>query len=100
MTERRGTLRLLLVDDHPVMRAGVRALLTAEADFSIVGEADDGVPAVTLARDLRPDVVIMDVSLPELGGAEATKQILAAAPETRLLVLSAHEETPVARLLF
>lgn len=99
MPERRD-LRLLLVDDHPVMRAGVRALLTAEPDLKIVGEADDGAPAVKLVLDLRPDVVIMDISLPELGGAEATKQILAAVPETRVLVLSAHEETAVVRLLF
>lgn len=100
MPERRGPVRLLLVDDHPVMRAGVRALLTAQADIKVVGEADDGAPAIQLVQELRPEVVIMDISLPGLGGAEATKQILTAVPETRVLVLSAHEEVAVARLLF
>lgn len=92
-------VRLLLVDDHPLLRAGVKALLEAQADLTVVGEADDGLTAVRLARELEPDVVVMDLSLPELGGAEATKQILADTPTLRVLVLSAHEELGSARTL-
>lgn len=92
-------VRLMLVDDHPLLRAGVKGLLEAEADLTVVGEAENGVAAVSLARELQPDVIVMDVSLPELGGAEATKQILAEAPGLRILVLSAHEELGFARAL-
>jgi DNA-binding NarL/FixJ family response regulator len=90
---------LLLVDDHPVMRAGIKSLLTAEHDFFVAAEADTGVKAVELARELSVDVIIMDVSLPQLGGCEATKQILEHDPRQRVLVLSAHEEVAFARLL-
>lgn len=92
-------VRLLLVDDHPVMRAGVRTLLMAESDLEVVAEASNGVQAVELARKLEPDLVLMDVSLPELGGAEATKQIITHVPRARVLVLSAHEEAAFAKLL-
>jgi DNA-binding NarL/FixJ family response regulator len=92
-------IRLLLVDDHPLVRNGLKGLLEAELDLAVVGDAADGLAAVRLARELRPDVVLMDVSLPELGGAEATKQILAEAPGLRVLVLSAHEELSFARSL-
>jgi DNA-binding NarL/FixJ family response regulator len=92
-------IRLLLVDDHPVMRAGLRLLLGLEKELLVVGEASNGVQAIRLAREMRPAVVIMDVSLPELGGAEATKQITSEFPETRVLILSAHEEASFARLL-
>src|SRR6188472_1731082 len=85
-------VRIILVDDHPVMRAGVSTLLGAEEDLEMVAEADDGFSAVRLARELQPDLIIMDVSLPQLGGPEATKQILAAQPTQRILALSAHEE--------
>lgn len=91
--------RLLLVDDHPVMRAGIKTLLAAESDFSVVAEADTGLKAIELARDIPVDVIIMDVSLPQLGGGDATKQILEANPAQRVLVLSAHEEVAFARLL-
>jgi DNA-binding NarL/FixJ family response regulator len=89
----------LLVDDHPLLRAGEKVLLEAEPDLTVVGEADDGVTAVKLARELQPDVIVMDVSLPELGGADATRQILAETPTLRVLVLSAHEEVSFARSL-
>jgi DNA-binding NarL/FixJ family response regulator len=92
-------VRTLLVDDHPVMRAGVRTLLEVEHDVQVVAEADNGLSAVRLAEELRPDVVIMDVSLPQLGGAEATKRILGLIPTSRVLALSAHEEMAFARML-
>jgi DNA-binding NarL/FixJ family response regulator len=81
------------------MRAGLRLLLGLEKELLVVGEASNGVQAIRLAREMRPAVVIMDVSLPELGGAEATKQITSEFPETRVLILSAHEEASFARLL-
>jgi DNA-binding NarL/FixJ family response regulator len=92
-------VRIILVDDHPVMRAGVSTLLGAEEDLEMVAEADNGFTGVRLARELQPDLIIMDVSLPQLGGPEATKQILAAQPTQRILALSAHEEPAFARLL-
>jgi len=92
-------VRVLLVDDHPVMRAGVKTLLSVESDFEVVAEAGDGLTAVSLARTILPDVVVMDVSLPQLGGTEATKRILAADPSLRVLALSAHEEAAFARVL-
>jgi DNA-binding NarL/FixJ family response regulator len=92
-------IRVLLVDDHPVMRSGVKTLLSAESDFDVVAEAGDGLTAVSLARSVLPDVVVMDVSLPHLGGTEATKRILAADPALRVLALSAHEEAAFARVL-
>jgi len=90
---------ILLVDDHPVMRARVKTLLSAEGDLEVVAEAGDGLTAVNMARTLLPDVVVMDVSLPHLGGAEATKLILASDPTLRVLALTAHEEVAFARLL-
>ena len=92
-------IQILLVDDHPVLRAGIKALLSNEADLEVVGEAGDGRTAVEMAGKLAPDVVLMDVSLPELGGAEATKQILALGPQLKILALSAHEEPALARML-
>jgi DNA-binding NarL/FixJ family response regulator len=93
------SIQVMLVDDHPVLRAGVKSLLNAESDVEVVGEADDGPSAVELALELTPDVVVMDVSLPGLSGAEATKQILANQPKLKVLALSAHEEAALARAL-
>ncbi len=93
------TIRVILVEDHPVLRAGVASLLSAEGDLEMVGEAENGVAGVRLAEELQPDVVIMDVSLPELGGADATKQIKAARPTQQILALSAHEDAAFARML-
>lgn len=92
-------IQILLVDDHPVLRSGVRTLLDSEHDLQVVAEAGDGGTAVRLALEIAPHVVIMDISLPQLGGTEATKQILAARPDLRILVLSAHEEIAFARML-
>jgi DNA-binding NarL/FixJ family response regulator len=92
-------LRVMLVDDHPILRAGLKALLDAEQDISVVAEAGDGVSALQQAREHPLHVVVMDVSMPELGGAEATRQLLQESPELRVLALSAHEEPSFARSL-
>ena len=92
-------LRLLLVDDHPVLRAGLKVLLSAEADLKVVAEADTGSAAVELAQKLRPDLIVMDVSLPGLNGTEATREIKAQHPELPVLALSVHEEVPFVRML-
>ena len=92
-------IRVLLVDDHPVMRAGVKTLLTAEQDVMVVAEADDGFEALRLAQDLTTGVVIMDVSMPKLGGVETTKQLMQMSPSLKVLALSALEEPSFARLM-
>src|SRR5258706_9241580 len=88
-----------MVGGLPLLRDGVKTLLGAEADLEVIGEADTGLGAVQLAQELLPDVIVIDVSLPDVGGAEATKQILAAQPTIRVLALSAHEEAAFARML-
>ena len=85
-------ISVMLVDDHTLIRQGVRVLLEAEADIVVVGEAEDGRHAVAMALDLHPDVVMMDIAMPLLNGIEATRQIIAALPKTRVLVLSAHSD--------
>lgn len=91
------TFRVVLVDDHPLMREGVKTLLGSEPDIDVVAEADSGEAAIKAARESNPDVILMDVSLPEMGGAEATKQILSEQPSLRVLALSAHEDVAFAR---
>jgi DNA-binding NarL/FixJ family response regulator len=85
-------IRVLLVDDHTLIRQGVRVLLEAEDEIVVVGEAEDGRQAVEMTLRLRPHVVVMDIAMPLLNGIEATRQILAALPTTRVLVLSAHSD--------
>ncbi len=85
-------VRVLLADDHRLMRAGLRGLLVAEEGFDVVGEAGDGREAVALARDLVPDVVVMDVGMPDLNGIEATRRILSERPAIRVVALSMHAD--------
>lgn len=85
-------ITVLLVEDHSIVREGLRALLELRPDFEVIGEASNGRQAVELALKLRPAVVVMDVAMPALNGFEATRQILAAAPDTKILVLSAHSD--------
>jgi len=85
-------ISVLLVDDHTLIRQGVRVLLEAEADIVVVGEAEDGRQAVEMTLRQRTEVVVMDIAMPLLNGIEATRQILAALPATRVLILSAHSD--------
>jgi NarL family two-component system response regulator LiaR len=87
-------IRVVVADDHKVVRAGIRELLADEPDIEVVGEARNGHEAVELALAQRPDVVVMDINMPELSGVEATRQIRAAAPAVRVLVLTAYQDDP------
>jgi DNA-binding NarL/FixJ family response regulator len=91
------SLRILVVDDHAVVRRGVRSLLESHEGWDVCGEATTGRDAVEQSRRLRPDVVVMDLSLPELNGLDATRQILKDAPETEVLVLTMHQSEELAR---
>jgi DNA-binding NarL/FixJ family response regulator len=85
-------VRVFLADDHHVVRAGLRALVDNQADMEVIGEAGDGLSAVEQAQDLRPDVVVMDVSMPVMGGAKATALLKDACPDMRVLALTVHED--------
>ena len=87
-------IRLLLVDDHAVVRSGLRMLLQAEPDLAIVGEAENGTQAITQAVILQPDVIVMDISMPDMNGIEATRRIKAVCPNTAVLALTVHEDNP------
>jgi DNA-binding NarL/FixJ family response regulator len=84
--------RILLADDHRLMREGLKTLISGESDLEVVGEAEDGRGAVSLALELVPDIVIMDVAMPGLNGIEATRQILKQAPSVRVIALSMHSD--------
>jgi two-component system response regulator NreC len=84
--------RILLADDHDVVRSGLRALLRTSPDFAVVGEAVDGEEAVRMARETKPDVVIMDISMPNLDGIAATKVIKDTLPDVKVVILTVHED--------
>lgn len=85
-------IRILLADDHIIMRNGLRLLLERQPDLSVVGEASNGREAVDLTESLNPDVVVMDVAMPQLNGVEATRQIVAKHPRTAVVILSMHSD--------
>ena len=85
-------IRVLVVDDHAMVRSGLTALLEASGDITVVGQAQDGQVAVTQAREHQPDVVLMDLSMPVMDGAEATREVLTVAPESKVVVLTSFSD--------
>lgn len=88
-------VRLVLADDHEIMRVGLRTLLQSQNNWSVVGEAVDGEEAVDMVLSLKPDVALLDIAMPKLNGLQAAKQILAQGARTKILLLSAHDSTQV-----
>ena len=86
-------IRVLIVDDHAVVRAGIRLLLDSQPDMKVVGEAQDGQESLVQVRKLKPDVVLMDITMPGMGGVEATQAIKKAYPQVQILALTMHEDT-------
>ena len=87
-----GPLRVLIADDHPLFRDGMRGLLATQPDMTVVAEATTGEEAVRLTGELEPDVVLMDIKMPGLGGIEATRRVLAAHPSVRVLIVTMFED--------
>jgi DNA-binding NarL/FixJ family response regulator len=85
-------IKILIADDHPVVREGLNAMLSREADFKVVGEAKDGVEAVNKVRELTPDVVLMDLRMPEIDGVEAMRQIRPTNPEVKFIILTTYSD--------
>jgi DNA-binding NarL/FixJ family response regulator len=92
-------LRVLLADDHAVVRGGLKALINGHPDMEVVGEAGDGRVACAKAKDLHPDVVVMDVSMPDMNGVHATREVRRTCPDVRVLALTVHEERSYLREL-
>jgi len=92
-------IRILLADDHTIVREGLKALINAQPGMEVIGEAGDGSAAVRLTGELDPDVVVVDVSMPELNGVQVTSQLRAARPDRKVLVLTIHEDRGYLRLL-
>ena len=91
----KGRIKVLLCDDHTLFREGIKAILKDELSIEIVGEAADGRQAVAMALQLRPDVVLMDIAMPDLSGFEATRRILHTNPKTKVIILTMYEEEEV-----
>ncbi|HEY1964152.1 MAG TPA: response regulator transcription factor, partial [Acidobacteriaceae bacterium] len=86
---RNGSIRILLADDHPVVRIGVRNMLRAEGHFDVVGEASDGDEAITQTLELLPDILLLDLSMPRMPGLEAMRAIMSGSPRVKILLLTA-----------
>jgi two-component system, NarL family, response regulator NreC len=86
------SIKILLADDHRIVREGLRSILESESDIEIVGEASDGATALSLVRKLIPDLIVMDISMPDLNGVEATRKILGEYPEIKVIALSMHSD--------
>lgn len=92
--------RVLIVDDHTFIRRGIHSILDSSPGWEFCGEADNGIAAIRLASELKPDVIIMDVSMPGLNGLEATRVIHEAQPNIKILLLTLHESTEILRSAF
>lgn len=86
------SIKILLADDHKIVRDGLKSLIKKEVGMEVVGEADNGRKTVQLARDLEPEIIIMDISMPDLNGIEATRQIVADSPDVKIIALSMHSD--------
>ena len=89
-------MRILMVDDHDVVRRGIRSVLSAESDLEVVGEAAAGMDAIRKAEELKPDLVLLDISLPDMSGIDVAPRIRQASPESKILFLSQHDSIQVA----
>jgi len=89
--------RIIIADDHEIMRKGLRSLVEARQDWQVVGEASNGREAVEKARELTPNVAVLDIGMPELNGLEATRQIVRESPQTQVLILTMHESEQMVR---
>ncbi len=93
-------MRILIADDHTLMREGLQELIKRQRGMSVVGEAETGIAAIRMARDLQPDVVLMDIGMPDLNGIEATRQIRKETPEVKVIALSMHADRRFVRQMF
>ncbi|MCS7009089.1 MAG: response regulator transcription factor [Chthoniobacterales bacterium] len=96
----RKKFRILIADDHEIVRHGLRNLIESEENFQIIAEATNGRDAVQLANQLKPDIVVLDIAMPDLNGIEATRQIHAASPNTRIVVFTMHETENLVQEIF
>ena len=87
-----ASIRVLLADDHALMRHGLRLIIDSQEDMEVVGEASDGFEALELAEELRPDIILMDIAMPRCDGLEATRRVKRRLPEIKIIVLTIHEE--------
>ncbi len=94
------SIRILLADDHKIVRDGLRALIEQQSDMEVVAEAADGRSAVRLAKELLPDIVIMDISMPDLNGIEASRQVVSEAPRVKIITLSMHSSSRFVKEVF
>lgn len=90
-------LKILIADDHALLRDGIKALVNAEPDMEVVGEADNGRSCLEKVRQLQPDIVLMDISMPDINGAQATQRLKESFPEVKVLALTAHEDSSYLR---
>jgi two-component system, NarL family, response regulator NreC len=86
-------IKIILADDHQIVRLGLRSLLSLEPDMEVLAEADNGREVIRLAREKAPDIVIMDISMPDLNGIEATRQIMSESPGVKVIALSMHSDS-------